>query len=168
MLDEYKGKIDDILTKIDTLIVSLKETSDSARGGLESLSDVGGNLDTTLTAYRKLAENLNGQVNVLSGQMQAVLSSTKTNADQMGVSIEELSKRLQTEAADAATELKKLLADSNAMVKNADGMITENRAELNAILESLEKTMKSLESFTEQIDKRPSSLVWGRGKKKEK
>lgn len=168
MVVEYRAKIDQLVTKADTLLTNLNSLSETTNSGILSLGDTKEELDQTMLAYKELAQNLDKQISQLSGDVSGVLEATKGSVSSVEKEWAALTQSLDKQMAEVTDKLKVLLENSNTLVGNSDAMLAENRKDLKESLTTLSRTLVHLESFSAQISERPSSLVWKGRKKKQK
>jgi len=160
MVLEYKGQLDSLLVKANGLMDSLNTLSQTANTGVESFGTLKTDLKGTMASYNQLAKSLEAQVASLVEQANKVLETTRGSVTGMETEIATLTKSLDGQLKEVTTRLNTLLENSQTLVGQGNTVLAENRESLKASMETLTRTLNHLESFSAQVDERPSSLIW--------
>jgi ABC-type transporter Mla subunit MlaD len=161
-----------VVTQISALVGNLNQGVVELRngfqhGGLGSLLDQPkvaralDELDRTLVAYRRLAEDARGLVAQGGGAV--------AGADQALADLDRLIGKVQTLLDDRSGDVQTVLKDLAATLEEMQGLGKELREVLRragpegeAGLKSMDRTLRSTEELIELIKTKPNRLIWGK------
>jgi len=167
MIPKYQVKADEVFSKLFQTIDNLDKAIDEAREGVKGLSEVGPTAISALETYRNLAHELEPDVRRVLAKLDAAADAVPQRFDKMGTDFNALTIDLRQQVEAVGGDLRTVLAKADNLVAHADDLMVDNREDLDASIASLRRSLENLESFSQQIADRPSSLVWKGRKRKQ-
>ena len=168
LLPAIKVSLDQLTTKLVVTLEQIDKTLVDLRERMRVVEDLKPELVSTLEAYRGLAHNADKQLADLSAKLGKAADGVDPMLDGIKQDISKLTTQLQTDLSTLTVKVNGLMDDSGKLVRDADNLLLANADELAGTLRSLQQTMVNLESLTATLADKPSALVWGRGKDKNK
>lgn len=158
VLEDTSHLLNQVSSQLDPLMTQL--TAMLSPANVENLSAILSEARDTLADLGPKVTPLLEQLDELAGSADASLAGLPDTL----ASLERLSTSLNAALGEDGDRLAELLESANGTLAEADdalGLVTRNRTAIEAALGDLAATTANLRAFSEQVRKRPSSLVRG-------
>jgi len=131
------------------------------------ISRVLANLDETLTAFRKLAQD--GQVLVQHGDASMkVADHSLVNLDKSLTTVQALLDKRSGDLNGIVTNLASTLKEADALAKELHAFLQQAGPGADKDLKALERNLQSTEELLEILKAKPNRIIWGKPSKAER
>ena len=160
----FRDRAGPLFDRLEQLADNLERAVDQAGGQLDNIGQLVPRAQETLAEYSRLAQTLERDTQTLVGKLGNGLDTLVPSARETLADYKQLAATLEQDVHALSQRTDHLIGELEKLSGNADGMIDENREELATLIQSLNRSLTSLEVFSKRIAERPSSIVFSRKK----